>query len=69
MIGAIQNPSIGEAYLLGASDQLRSEGTQKKTGSVIAELQMPLAKKTSSLKSGTEDLPFLMAPRAAWLSM
>ena len=40
-----------------------------KTGSALHEPQMPLAKKTSSLKSGTEDRPFLMAPRAAWLSM
>ena len=40
-----------------------------KTGSALHELQIPLAKKTSPLKSRTEDLPFLMAPRAAWLSM
>ena len=40
-----------------------------KTGSALYGPQMPLAKKTSSLKSGTEDRPFLMAPKAAWLSM
>ena len=50
--GEIQDPAIGGEQLLGASAQLRSEGTQMKTGSASHELQMPLAKKTSSLKSG-----------------
>ena len=67
--GEIQDPAIGGKHLLGASARLKSEGTHKNTGSVLHELQMPLAKKTSSLKSRTEDLPFLMAPRAALLSM
>ena len=63
--GSTLGPESWAEYLLGASAQLSSEGTQKKVGSISQESQMPRAKKTSSLKSGTGDLPFFMAPSAA----